>query len=181
MHVEVKPCADGPHIIELNGRLGGFIPELFEPAAGVDLVALAAAAAIGRQSASATLDERGPVATAGVRFQHSSLLPHDAAQFLEAPTGGDLARRADVDFYRLLASPGVEFAPGVATHESDLVQARADDLDAMLSLIAELRRETVLRFRGRDGSILTLTGEQIAMRNQRSEDAGDPDSVTTRG
>lgn len=48
-HTELKLTADGPKIIEVNGRLGGdLIPYLGERATGVDLIRAAAALATGR-------------------------------------------------------------------------------------------------------------------------------------
>jgi biotin carboxylase len=47
-HVELKPRANGSQIVELNGRLGGFITRLAAYGAGADLGAAAIAAAIGR-------------------------------------------------------------------------------------------------------------------------------------
>jgi len=67
LHVEVKLCLDGPHIIEMNGRVGGYVPEMLESGAGVDLIGLAA---LGEAIAPA-LDERGPASSRPVRFQYS--------------------------------------------------------------------------------------------------------------
>lgn len=47
-HVELKPRASGSAIIEVNGRLGGYIPRLAAYGAGADLGAAAIAAAIGQ-------------------------------------------------------------------------------------------------------------------------------------
>ena len=47
-HVEVKPRASGSEIVELNGRLGGYIARLAAYGAGADLGAAAIATAIGR-------------------------------------------------------------------------------------------------------------------------------------
>ncbi len=47
-HVELKPRAGGSEIIELNGRLGGYITRLAAYGAGADLGAAAIGAAIGR-------------------------------------------------------------------------------------------------------------------------------------
>ena len=48
MHVEIKLTADGPRVIEVNGRVpGGGIPDIVLTASGDDLYAAAAAAAMG--------------------------------------------------------------------------------------------------------------------------------------
>jgi biotin carboxylase len=46
-HTEIKLTPDGPRIIEVNGRLGGFVARLIERASGLDLVRLALRAALG--------------------------------------------------------------------------------------------------------------------------------------
>jgi biotin carboxylase len=46
-HTELKLTADGPRIIEVNGRLGGGVWRLLELAAGYDVIAEAAHAALG--------------------------------------------------------------------------------------------------------------------------------------
>ncbi|HEV7961381.1 MAG TPA: ATP-grasp domain-containing protein [Actinoplanes sp.] len=46
-HVEVKLTPAGPRIIEVNGRLGGYVADLVRRARGIDLVRAALAAALG--------------------------------------------------------------------------------------------------------------------------------------
>lgn len=47
-HVEVKLTPRGPRIIEVNGRLGGYVADIVRRARGFDLVRAALAAALGR-------------------------------------------------------------------------------------------------------------------------------------
>ncbi|MEP2783303.1 MAG: ATP-grasp domain-containing protein [Pseudoruegeria sp.] len=37
-HTEIKLTAQGPRLIEVNGRLGGYVPEILKRASGIDLV-----------------------------------------------------------------------------------------------------------------------------------------------
>ena len=37
LHTEIKFTPDGPRIIEVNGRVGGGVPEMIERAAGIPL------------------------------------------------------------------------------------------------------------------------------------------------
>lgn len=46
-HTEVKLTADGPRIIEVNGRLGGFVAEIVQRRTGYDMVAAALRLALG--------------------------------------------------------------------------------------------------------------------------------------
>jgi hypothetical protein len=164
-HVEVKLCVDGPHLIEVNGRIGGFIPELLSAGAGIDLIELAARAALG-EPLSTVLDERIAGPDRRVRLQHSCLAPLDAVELVAAPTATAVGRRDDVDFYRVLAPRGTQLSRGVATQELDLVQAVADDHVAMSSLLESLQRDIVLTLRFDDGTVCSLTGQDIAARNQ---------------
>ena len=64
-HTEVKLTAEGPRIIEINGRLGGGVPDMLRLATGVDMMTLAMQAALGVTPEIADL----PAATAvGYRF-----------------------------------------------------------------------------------------------------------------
>ena len=55
LHTEIKLTADGPRVIEVNGRLGGGIPAMLELASGTSAIRLAMSAALGSPP-----DTRGP-------------------------------------------------------------------------------------------------------------------------
>jgi len=64
-HTEVKLTAEGPRVIEVNGRIGGGVPDMLRLASGVDMMTLAMKAAIGVEPALTGL----PTTTAvGYRF-----------------------------------------------------------------------------------------------------------------
>jgi hypothetical protein len=168
LHIELKLCADGPHLIEVNGRIGGFVPELLGAGAGIDLLALTARAALGERLPTA-LDERTAAPGGGVRVQHSCLAPLDAVEFVAAPTATALGRRDDVDFYRVLVPRKAELRRGVATQELDLIQAVAEDHTALGPLLDRLQREIRLTLRFADGTVGSLTGHDIAARNRQRE------------
>ena len=48
-HTEIKLTADGPRIIEVNGRLGGYVSEIIKRASGIDLVKAALMIALGHK------------------------------------------------------------------------------------------------------------------------------------
>lgn len=50
LHIEIKLTPDGPRVIEVNGRLGGGIPEMLRAASGVDLYPLALRLALGEKA-----------------------------------------------------------------------------------------------------------------------------------
>jgi biotin carboxylase len=47
LHTEVKLTPDGPRVIELNGRIGGGVPEMLADATGVELLPIAMRVALG--------------------------------------------------------------------------------------------------------------------------------------
>jgi len=48
-HTEIKLTALGPRIIEVNGRLGGYVPEILKRASGINLVKYALELSVGRE------------------------------------------------------------------------------------------------------------------------------------
>lgn len=49
LHTEVKLTPDGPRVIEVNGRIGGGVPEMLLDATGVELLPIAIRIALGEQ------------------------------------------------------------------------------------------------------------------------------------
>jgi biotin carboxylase len=79
-HTEVKLTPGGPEIIEVNGRLGGYVSWLIKRNGGADLVAAALAAALGQRIPAA---DRAP---AGVAFRHIPPAPRQVG-VVQAVTG----------------------------------------------------------------------------------------------
>jgi biotin carboxylase len=48
LHTEIKLTPDGPRILEVNGRVGGGVPEMLLLAAGLDILALSMRVALGQ-------------------------------------------------------------------------------------------------------------------------------------
>jgi biotin carboxylase len=64
LHTEIKFSPDGPRIIEVNGRVGGGVPEMLQRAAGIHLVELTLRVALGED-----IRIEGPVATEGIGYR----------------------------------------------------------------------------------------------------------------
>ncbi|NLU80660.1 ATP-grasp domain-containing protein [Micromonospora sp. HNM0581] len=103
-HTEFMLTAQGPHLIEVNGRLGGdLIPYLGMLATGLDPAQIAAAAACGRSSASVPTRRQ----VAGVRFFYV-----DADDTTIGTVTIDRALLpAAVDRAVVLAEPGLTVSP----------------------------------------------------------------------
>jgi biotin carboxylase len=48
-HTEIKLTPDGPRVIEVNGRLGGYVPGILKQATGINLVQIAVQVALGME------------------------------------------------------------------------------------------------------------------------------------
>lgn len=128
-HTEVKLTADGPRLIEVNGRLGGFQAGLGRLAGGLDPVALAAGLALG-----------GPAPTTWV--------PQDRVVFARAvptPADGGLLTRVHgvtdalalpgLDAYETRVRPGTHVEPGVASGELAVLWGTAATHAAMVDVL----------------------------------------------
>ncbi|MBR7825728.1 hypothetical protein KDK95_05365 [Actinospica sp. MGRD01-02] len=125
-HTEIKLTPDGPRVIEVNGRLGGFIDELYARAFGLDLLAIELALAAG---ASAPLDHE----PAGqVYYQYFNLGPTGGGTFVGTEGVAAVRALAGVTGYRPLVARGASIPAGVSTTELDLLTGHAADHDAML-------------------------------------------------
>jgi biotin carboxylase len=64
LHTEIKFTPDGPRIIEVNGRVGGGVPEMLERAAGIPLLQLTLRIGLGEE-----IRVDGPVATERIGYR----------------------------------------------------------------------------------------------------------------
>jgi hypothetical protein len=141
---ELKLTPDGPRVIEVNSRLGGFVNELSAHSGGPDLVVAAARVAMGEQPDL----EFGDVLPLVFQFDH--LPPPDAVALLGVH-GLEAVRALDgVLAHRLLVAPGMNLTPGVQTQELDWLTATADDHDRMYALLEAVATRLTFGFRLRD-------------------------------
>jgi biotin carboxylase len=123
-HTEVKLTDDGPRIIEVNGRIGGLVPELAMRAAGFDLVGLSLRIALG-----------DPVEVPRLRpdrvyYQYWLQAPLVASR-VESFDGVAAVRAVPgVTGFRRFAHPGDLVGGGVASNLIGMVVGHADDHDA---------------------------------------------------
>ncbi|BFU46063.1 ATP-grasp domain-containing protein [Krasilnikovia sp. MM14-A1004] len=155
-HTEVKLTADGPRIIEVNGRLGGHLNELSRRATGIDLVRIAAGIALGRP-----VDDVPPIPSR-VFWQFRSPAPLDAVSLDEASGGRDVAGIPGITRYVPYLKPGERIDAGVMTNPLDLVCGDADDHRAMAAQIDRLKDVLSYRFTFHDGRQRTLSARALA-------------------
>jgi glutathione synthase/RimK-type ligase-like ATP-grasp enzyme len=113
LHTEIKFTPDGPRIIEVNGRLGGGVPEMLERAAGVSLLDLTLRVALGEPVA---ID--GPVATDRIGYRFFLQPPTVSATVTAVEGIGDFSDRAEVDTVSLHQGPGaaLDWRDGSGNH-----------------------------------------------------------------
>lgn len=124
LHTEFKLTPHGPRIIEVNGRAGGYIPELAQRAAGLDLVDVAVRIATG-----APLDI-SPADPDRVYFQFTTPGPTGPGRISEVNKRESVADIAGVTGYFPFVRPGLPVG-GFQTHDLDLVIGDVPDHDAL--------------------------------------------------
>ena len=100
-HTEIKLTPDGPRVIEVNGRIGGGVPEMLLKASGVSLFELAMHVALGEP---VLVD--GPVPCAKVGWRLMFQLPTSARRVVSVEGLDRLAGLAGVSSVFLNRSPG---------------------------------------------------------------------------
>lgn len=155
-HTEIKLTPDGPRIIEVNGRIGGFISDLAHRCLGRDLIELAALVAMGEP-----LDGPPEVGPHPVYYQYSNLAPPDAVGLRQVEGLPQVRRTPGVTAYRQLVRPPCGLTAGVATQELDLMCGTAQDFNEMFRTIEEAIQPLMFEFVLPDGAIRVLRGTQL--------------------
>jgi biotin carboxylase len=128
LHTEIKLTPAGPRIIEVNGRVGGFIPELADHAAGIDLVDVGARIACGERV------ELAPVEPDRVYFQFTTPAPVEAGVVTAVCRKADLADIPGLVDYTPLVRRG-DSVGGFGTKDLNLLSVEAADHDALVPVI----------------------------------------------
>ncbi|WP_326617631.1 ATP-grasp domain-containing protein [Streptomyces decoyicus] len=150
VHTEIKLTARGPRIIEVNGRLGGFLGELYQRASGQNLLALGIAVACGQP-----VDPPPPAAPETVEFQYSNLPPVTGG-VLRRVGGADIARKEPgiVD-YTVRLPEGEKLPTDVMTLFIDLLRGSAPDHASMLKTIDRALAHLCFSYERPDGTTYT--------------------------
>lgn len=152
LHTEIILTADGPHVIEVNGRLGGLVNDLAVRAAGVSLVRLAGQVALGEH----VVPE--PVKPREVCYQFTHLAPIERVRFLKADGHDVIRRMPGVDTHRPLVRAGDWLDGGTGWTMLDLLTGRAASHGEMSALIDQALDTVEFTFATPGGDIETLSG-----------------------
>jgi biotin carboxylase len=138
LHTEIKFTAEGPRIIEVNGRIGGGVPEMLERAAGLRILELTLRLALGDD-----VQIDGPVSTERVGYRFF-LQPPAVSATVASITGVDaVSDYPGVDSITVHQRPGavLDWKDGSRNHIMAVVGSAADY--AELQAVDRLMREEI--------------------------------------
>jgi biotin carboxylase len=101
VHTEIKLTPDGPRVIEVNGRIGGHVPETLAAATGVNILPIAMRIALGEHVVFETLPE-----TSKLGYVLHYYAPKDATSIISVSGLAALRERPGVDSVVLNRGPG---------------------------------------------------------------------------
>lgn len=154
-HTEIKLTARGPRIIEVNGRLGGWISELSGRAAHTDLIATAGRIALG-EHVGCTLFESDRTF-----FQYFNLAPAEGGRLDVVRGVRDLRALPGITRYRQQIRPGTTLEAGVTTYQLDAILGVTDSREDMHAVIDRALSAIEFQFTGPDGGTTQMSGHDL--------------------
>jgi biotin carboxylase len=142
LHSEIKFTPDGPRIIEVNGRVGGGVPEMLDRAAGVALVEITLRLALGE-----AVQVEGPVATERIGYRFF-LQPPPVSATVASIDGIDIVSdHPGVDAISVHQGPGavLDWKDGSRNHIMAVVGS-ADDYDELQAVNQLLNQEVMVTY-----------------------------------
>lgn len=129
-HTEVKLTPAGPRIIEVNGRLGGYVADIIRRARGFDLVRATLAAALGRAA------DIPPATYRRHAFQYFITPPMSAVALRRLDGVDDLGRQSGIHLVEIFTQPGqrLDWRDGTLAYLG-IVHGSARDHQGILRLV----------------------------------------------
>jgi len=142
LHSEIKFTPDGPRVIEINGRVGGGIPEMLDRAAGLALVEITLRLALGE-----IVHIEGPVATKRIGYRFF-LQPPPVSATVASISGIDaVSDHPGVDTITVHQGPGavLDWKDGSRNHIMAVVGS-AQDYDELQAVNRLLHHEVTITY-----------------------------------
>jgi biotin carboxylase len=142
LHTEIKFTPDGPQVIEVNGRVGGGVPEMLNRAAGIPLLELTLRIALGE-----AVQIDGPVETKRIGYRFF-LQPPDVSATVADITGIDaVSDHPGVDAITVHQGPGadLDWKDGSRNHILAVVGS-ADDYAGLQAVNRLLNQEVTVTY-----------------------------------
>jgi biotin carboxylase len=134
LHTEIKFTPDGPRLIEVNGRVGGGVPEMLDRAAGIPLLELTLKVALGEE-----IRMDGPVVTERIGYRFFLQPPAVSATVATIEGIDRVSDHPDVDTISVHQGPGanLDWKDGSRTHIMAVVGSTRDyeELQAVYRLL----------------------------------------------
>jgi biotin carboxylase len=140
LHTEIKMTPGGPRVIEVNGRVGGGVPEMLRDVTGLELLSIALRLALGTQDDLPSLPT-----TTGVAYELLRHVPPDVHR-ITAIEGLDALRdRPGVERVVLHQGPGATIDWRVGTESSIFeVLGHVPDHDALMDIWRAVQHEVTV-------------------------------------
>jgi biotin carboxylase len=142
LHTEIKFTPEGPRVIEVNGRVGGGIPEMLDRAAGLALLEITLRLALGE-----SIRVKGPVATERIGYRFF-LQPPSVSATVATINGVDaLSDHPGVDAITVHQGPGavLDWKDGSRNHIMAVVGS-AQDYDELQAVSRLLNDEVMVTY-----------------------------------
>ncbi|MEU5810638.1 ATP-grasp domain-containing protein [Streptomyces sp. NPDC047718] len=156
-HTELKLTPDGPRIIEVNGRLGGWQTQLARLSGELRPVELAGRVALGEDVSHVHADERRVV------FSWCVPAPSDGGTYLAVHGLRAVLALEGVENVIIPHSTGDRLPAGVQSSELAWVEAVAPDHDAMFRLVDQVLAVLSFTVEGPDGQPRTVAAGRPAV------------------
>ena len=142
LHTEVKFTPEGPRIIEVNGRVGGGVPEMLDRAAGLPLLELTLRVALGEE---VRID--GPVATQRIGYRFFLQPPAMSATVTSIDGINSFRDHAGVDTISVHQGPGadLDWRDGSRTHIMAVVGS-TEDYEGLQAVYRLLHQEVTVTY-----------------------------------
>jgi biotin carboxylase len=141
-HTEIKLTPEGPRVIEVNGRIGGGVPEMLRLATGMDMMKLTMQVAAGLKLKMPDLP-----ATAGVAYRFFFQPPASARRLIALDGLDRVKRLPGVESVILHHGPGTKLEPGHGTRTYLFaVVGSASDHAGVVAIEKHLRTEITAEY-----------------------------------
>jgi biotin carboxylase len=142
LHSEIKFTPNGPRVIEVNGRVGGGVPEMLDRAAGLALVEMTLRLALGE-----VFQVEGPVATERIGYRFFLQPPSVSATVATIDGIDAVSDYPGVDAITVHQGPGavLDWKDGSRNHILAVVGS-ADDYDGLLAVNRLLHDEVTVTY-----------------------------------
>jgi len=145
-HVEVKLTPDGPRIIEINGRLGGYVADIVRRARGFDLVRAALTVALGQET------DIPPATYRRHAFQYFLTPPMSAVALRRLDGVDELGRQSGIHLVEIFTRPGqrLDWRDGTLAYLG-IVHGSARDHPGIMRLVELVHRTLQIDYEANPG------------------------------